>query len=132
MDYYYICVYTILDIPIQFQSHPKAELSVTEPVGDLDSRQQTLKPIQTERSAAREVEGNGEKPKDIKEEEEESALSPIARIFLEPCFNVCVMAIAGCKTRIKVDVKANLEHTRFKHPRFSSLQVWKIDIGLLN
>ncbi|KAJ9681194.1 hypothetical protein PVL29_020192 [Vitis rotundifolia] len=60
---------------------------------------------------------------DIKEEEEESALSPIAPIFHEPCFNVYVMAIAGCKTRIKVDVKANLEHTRFKHPRFSSLQV---------
>ncbi|KAL6322313.1 hypothetical protein AAG906_005285 [Vitis piasezkii] len=58
-----------------------------EPVGDLDSRQQALKPIQTKRSAGREVEGDGEKPEDIEEEEEEP-LSPAARIFHEPCFNV--------------------------------------------
>ena len=59
-----------------------------EPVGDLDSRQQALKPIQTKRSAAREVEGDGKKPEDIKEEEGE-ALSPVGRIFHETCFNVC-------------------------------------------
>ncbi|XP_019081272.1 wax ester synthase/diacylglycerol acyltransferase 5 isoform X2 [Vitis vinifera] len=93
-----------------------------EPVGDLDSRQQALKPIQTKRSAGREVEGDGEKPEDIEEEEE--PLSPAARIFHEPCFNVYVIAIVGCKTRINVDViKANLGHTFLKHPRFSSLQV---------
>ncbi|KAJ9681185.1 hypothetical protein PVL29_020189 [Vitis rotundifolia] len=96
-----------------------------EPVGDQDSRQQALRPIQTKRSAAREVEGDGKNPEDIKEEEEEGeALSPVGRIFHETCFNVYVIAIAGCKTRINVDVvKANLEHTLLKHPRFSSLQV---------
>ncbi|XP_034709434.1 O-acyltransferase WSD1-like isoform X3 [Vitis riparia] len=93
-----------------------------DPVGDLDSRQQALKPIQTKRSGAREV-GDGKKPEDIKEEEGE-ALSPVGRIFHETCFNVYVIAIAGCKTRINVDVvKANLEHSLLKHPRFSSLQV---------
>ena len=108
--------------PIQFQSHPKAELRVMDPVGDLDSRQQALKPIQTKRSGAREV-GDGKKPEDIKEEEGE-ALSPVGRIFHETCFNVYVIAIAGCKTRINVDVvKANLEQSLLKHPRFSSLQV---------
>ncbi|XP_034709435.1 O-acyltransferase WSD1-like isoform X4 [Vitis riparia] len=96
-----------------------------EPVGDLDSKQQALKPIQTKRSAAREVEGDGKKPEDIKEEEEEGeALSPVGRIFHETCFNVYVIAIAGFKIRINVDVvKANLEHSLLKHPRFSSLQV---------
>ncbi|CBI40536.3 unnamed protein product, partial [Vitis vinifera] len=95
-----------------------------EPVGDLDSRQQALKPIQTKRLAAREVEGDGKKPEDIKEEEEGEALSPVGRIFHETCFNVYVIAIAGFKIRINVDVvKANLEHTLLKHPRFSSLQV---------
>ena len=74
-----------------------------EPVGDLDSRQQALKPIQTKRSAGREVEGDGEKPEDIEEEEEEP-LGPAARIFHEPCFNANVIAIAGCKTRINVDL----------------------------
>ncbi|KAJ9681199.1 hypothetical protein PVL29_020193 [Vitis rotundifolia] len=95
-----------------------------EPVGDQDSRRQALRPIQTKRSAAREVEGDGKNPEDIKEEEEGEALSPVGRIFHETCFNVYVIAIAGCKTRINVDVvKANLEHTLLKHPRFSSLQV---------
>ncbi|RVW95492.1 O-acyltransferase WSD1 [Vitis vinifera] len=96
-----------------------------EPVDDLESRQQALEPIQTKRSAAREVEGNGEKPEDIEELllEEEEALSPVARIFHEPCLNVYVLAISGFKTRIDVDVvKANLGHTLLKHPRFSSLQ----------
>uniref|UniRef100_F6I6E0 Uncharacterized protein n=1 Tax=Vitis vinifera TaxID=29760 RepID=F6I6E0_VITVI len=110
----------------KMKSHLQAKLSVMEPVDDLESRQQALEPIQTKRSAAREVEGNGEKPEDIEELllEEEEALSPVARIFHEPCLNVYVLAISGFKTRIDVDVvKANLGHTLLKHPRFSSLQV---------
>lgn len=104
---------------------PKADkVSVMEAVDDhVESRQQALKPIQTKASSQVQVEGDAKKSKDSKEEEEEP-LSPAARIFHEPCFNVYVLAIAGCKTRIDVDVvKANLGHTLLKHPRFSSLQV---------
>ena len=87
--------------------------------GDFDSRLPPLKPVRTKSSA-----GNGRKLEVFGEVEEEGALSPIARIFHEPCFNIYVMAIAGCKTRINVDVvKANLGHTLLRHPRFSSLQV---------
>ncbi|MBA0548757.1 hypothetical protein Golob_019835, partial [Gossypium lobatum] len=55
---------------------------------------------------------------------EEEPLSPSSRLFHEPNFNVYVIAIMGCKTRIYPDVfKANLGHTLLRHPRFSSLQV---------
>ncbi|XP_021893046.1 O-acyltransferase WSD1-like [Carica papaya] len=58
------------------------------------------------------------------EEEEEEPLSPAARLFHEPNFNVHIIAIMGCKTVIYPDVvKANLLFTLLKHPRFSSLQV---------
>ncbi|KAK8500389.1 hypothetical protein V6N13_028084 [Hibiscus sabdariffa] len=86
-------------------------------------RKQSLKPIETTTSLAsrREVEEgskNGQKPA------EEEPLSPSARLFHEPTFNVYVIAIMGCKTRIFPDVvKANLGHTLLRHPRFSSLQV---------
>lgn len=94
---------------------------------DHSTVQQALKPVRTKRSAAVREDGNGRKPDGFKEdeEEEEEALSPIARVCREPCFNIYVMAIAGCKTRVNVDVfKANLVHTLLRHPRFSSLQVW--------
>ena len=96
-----------------------------EPVDDLYSSQKALKPIKTKRSPAKQVEGDDEKPEDIEEEEEEEEpLSPAAPVFHEHCFNVFVIAIAGCKTRINVDVvEANLGHTLLRHPRFSTLQV---------
>ncbi|KAJ4827847.1 hypothetical protein Tsubulata_012993, partial [Turnera subulata] len=79
-----------------------------------------LKPIETKRN------GKGEMEDDEVDEiaEEEEPLSPSARLFHEPNFNVYIIAILGCKTRINPDIlKANLPHTLLKHPRFSSLQV---------
>ncbi|KAK3037320.1 hypothetical protein RJ639_032082 [Escallonia herrerae] len=82
-------------------------------------RKHGLKPIVTKRQAGEEaVAGNGG---DTLEEE---PLSPAARLFHEPNFNVHIIAIMGCKTRINADiVKDKLVHTLLKHPRFSSLQV---------
>ncbi|VVA27389.1 PREDICTED: O-acyltransferase [Prunus dulcis] len=55
---------------------------------------------------------------------EEEPLSPAARLFHEPNFNLHIVAIMGCKTRIYPEVfKANLPHTLLRHPRFSSLLV---------
>ncbi|XP_062148270.1 wax ester synthase/diacylglycerol acyltransferase 5-like isoform X2 [Alnus glutinosa] len=48
-------------------------------------------------------------------------LSPAARLFHAPRINCYILAIMGCKTRINPDVvKAGLEQTLLKHPRFSS------------
>ncbi|CAI0561647.1 unnamed protein product [Linum tenue] len=75
----------------------------------------SLKPINVGEANARKERG---------EEEEEELLSPAARLFHEPNFNVYIIAILGCKTRIDPDlVRAKLPHTLLKHPRFSSLQV---------
>ncbi|CAL8123720.1 unnamed protein product [Prunus armeniaca] len=55
---------------------------------------------------------------------EEEPLSPAARLFHEPNFNLHIVAIMGGKTRIYPEVfKANLPHTLLRHPRFSSLLV---------
>ncbi|KAG7973716.1 hypothetical protein I3843_06G010500 [Carya illinoinensis] len=55
---------------------------------------------------------------------DEEPLSPAARFFQAPRFNVYIIAIVGCKTRINTDVvKAGLEQTLVKHPRFSSKMV---------
>lgn len=79
-------------------------------------RGRTLKPIKTKRDAEAEEEERGG--------EEEEPLSPAARMFHEPDFNVYVIAIMGCKTKIYPEVtRANLGHTLLKHPRFSSLLV---------
>ncbi|KAJ0052383.1 hypothetical protein Pint_00591 [Pistacia integerrima] len=76
-----------------------------------------LPAIETRRSC------NGENNKSTETREEEP-LSPAARLFHEPNFNVYIIAIIGCKTPIYPEVvKANLVHTLLKHPRFSSLQV---------
>ncbi|XVF33168.1 hypothetical protein REPUB_Repub17cG0145300 [Reevesia pubescens] len=81
-------------------------------------RKQALKPIET-----RSLSGSKENKSGQRTGEEEP-LSPSARLFHEPNFNVYVIAIMGCKTRIYPDIiKANLGHTLLKHPRFSSLQV---------
>ncbi|XVE73712.1 hypothetical protein DITRI_Ditri11bG0140600 [Diplodiscus trichospermus] len=77
-------------------------------------RKQASKPVETRRSEKESGQITAE----------EEPLSPSARLFHEPNFNVYVIAIMGCKTRIYPDVvKANLGHTLLKHPRFSSLQV---------
>ncbi|XP_019229798.1 PREDICTED: O-acyltransferase WSD1-like isoform X2 [Nicotiana attenuata] len=74
-------------------------------------RKPSLKPIQT-------------KTKLAMEEAKEEPLSPSARLFHEPNFNVHVIAIMGSKSRINPQViKEKLVHTLLKHPRFSSLQV---------
>ncbi|KAG7974095.1 hypothetical protein I3843_06G030300 [Carya illinoinensis] len=55
---------------------------------------------------------------------DEEPLSPAARFFHTPRFNVYIIAIVGCKTSFNTDdVKAGLEQTLVKHPRFSSKMV---------
>ncbi|KAL4598914.1 hypothetical protein ACB092_11G091500 [Castanea dentata] len=81
-------------------------------------RKQALKPIKTKT-------GNKEGEDSVNHHQVEGEpLSPSARLFHEPHFNVYIIAIMGCKTQIRPDVaKAGLVHTLLKHPRFSSLQV---------
>ncbi|KAK4339112.1 hypothetical protein RND71_040574 [Anisodus tanguticus] len=73
-------------------------------------RKPSMKPIETNGKAT--------------EAAEEEPLSPSARLFHEPNFNVHVIGIMGLKSRINSQViKEHLPHTLLKHPRFSSLQV---------
>lgn len=59
----------------------------------------------------------------------EEPLSPSARFFHVPCFNVYIIAMMGCKTRINPDViKAGLQQTLVKHPRFSSKIMVRINV----
>lgn len=54
----------------------------------------------------------------------EEPVSPAGRLFNEPNFNVHILSIMGCKTKINLDsAKQKLPHTLLKHPRFSSLLV---------
>ncbi|XP_062154408.1 wax ester synthase/diacylglycerol acyltransferase 11-like isoform X1 [Alnus glutinosa] len=88
------------------------------------SRKQAMKPIRTKTANEEDGEDHHHLKKHDDEVFEEEPLSPSARLFHEPNFNVYIIAIMGSKTKIQVDiVKANLEHTLLKHPRFSSLQV---------
>lgn len=59
----------------------------------------------------------------IEEEEEEGEpLSPVARVFHEPTFNLCIVAILGFKSRINPDIfKAGMLQNLPKQPRFSCL-----------
>ncbi|MBA0548758.1 hypothetical protein Golob_019836 [Gossypium lobatum] len=69
-------------------------------------------------------EGEEEENKNSQKIGEEKPLSPSFRLFHESNFNIYVIAIMGCKTRIYPDIfKANLSHTLLRHPRFSGLQV---------
>ncbi|XP_071932758.1 wax ester synthase/diacylglycerol acyltransferase 11-like [Coffea arabica] len=78
-----------------------------------------LKPIKTKRKS-KEVEADTNKNM----VEEEEPLSPSARLFHEPNFNVHVTTILGIKTPLSPQViKEKLMHSLVKHPRFSSLQV---------
>ncbi|TYI19363.1 hypothetical protein ES332_A07G160000v1 [Gossypium tomentosum] len=94
---------------------------------ELKWRKQDLKPIDTSRrssSSKREEKVEEEENKNSQKTGEEEPLSPSSRLFHESNFNIYVIAIMGCKTRIYPDVfKANLSHTSLRHPRFSSLQV---------
>ncbi|MBA0704371.1 hypothetical protein Golax_016633 [Gossypium laxum] len=68
-------------------------------------------------------EGEEEENKNSQKIGEEKPLSPSSRLFHESNFNIYVIAIMGCKTRIYPDIfKANLSHTLLRHPRFSGLQ----------
>lgn len=54
-------------------------------------------------------------------------MSPAARLFHAPRFNCYILAIMGCKTRINPSVvKAGLEETLLRHPRFSSKMVRRV------
>ncbi|XP_028554475.1 O-acyltransferase WSD1 [Dendrobium catenatum] len=65
---------------------------------------------ETEKAAAKEDEGQ--------------QLSPAARIFRQPQFNCHIIAILGMGKFIRADeLKAGLEATLVRHPRFSSVQV---------
>ncbi|MBA0548756.1 hypothetical protein Golob_019835, partial [Gossypium lobatum] len=94
-----------------------------ESANELKWRKQALKPIDTTRRSSS-SKSEEEENKNSQNTGEEEPLSPSSRLFHEPNFNVYVIAIMGCKTRIYPDVfKANLGHTLLRHPRFSSLQV---------
>ncbi|KAL7203195.1 hypothetical protein ACSBR2_016491 [Camellia fascicularis] len=87
-------------------------------------RKQALKPIVTNTKPEIDNGGGGGGGGNTVEVEVEEPLSPAARLFHEPSFNVYIIAIMGCKTRTYPDVvKESLKHTLLKHPRFSSLQV---------
>lgn len=88
-------------------------------------RKQALKPIVTKREKIYKL---GVAEEEIcrfeKEINEEEPLSPSARMFHEPNFNVHIIAIIGCVTRFNPDViKSRLAQTLLNHPRFSSLLV---------
>ncbi|KAF3659113.1 hypothetical protein T459_02206 [Capsicum annuum] len=54
---------------------------------------------------------------------DEEQLSPLARLFHKPNFNIHILTIIGCKLGINPKVfKVDLVHTLAKHPHFSSLQ----------
>lgn len=99
----------------------KALVGIMESRNGFRWRKQGLKPIETKTGSKGEEENKSSSGQRTAEEE---PLSPSARLFHEPNFNVYIIATLGCKTRIYPDVvKANLGHTLLKHPRFSSLQV---------
>ncbi|KAH7519481.1 hypothetical protein FEM48_Zijuj08G0040900 [Ziziphus jujuba var. spinosa] len=90
-------------------------------------RKRALKPIETKREKIYKLGAEEEEEicwceKDINNEEE--PLSPSASLFHEPNFNVHIIAIMGCVTRINPDViKPRLVDTLLNHPRFSSFLV---------
>ena len=105
----------------QERKNPEDKLGLMEFEEGVRWRKQGLKPITTKTSNKEREDG----AYDQAEKVEEEPLSPSARLFHEPHFNVYVIAIMGCKTKIYPEIcKANLVHTLLKHPRFSSLQVF--------
>ena len=93
-------------------------------------RRQALRPIETtlRNGSTYDHHHQIKELEDQEEEEDQQPLSPAGRLFHEPNFNVHILAIMGCKTKVdpqvaKANVKANLPRTLLKHPRFSSLPV---------
>ena len=85
------------------------------------SRKQGLKPIETKINKGG-IDDGQYWDEDMKKLEE--PVSPAGRFFNEPNFNLHIISIMGCKTKINLDfAKQKLPHTLLKHPRFSSLQV---------
>ncbi|XP_058100426.1 wax ester synthase/diacylglycerol acyltransferase 11-like [Magnolia sinica] len=91
-------------------------------IDGIRSRKKALKKLLiTKRS---EGERSAEMDNGVITEDEQQPLSPTARLFHEPHLNCYIIAIMGSGKRIDVDVvKAGLEVTLVRHPRFSSLQV---------
>lgn len=89
----------------------------TAPAGMSEMRQR-LRPIATKTSGGK----GGGTANEVAAVEE--PLSPGARMFHEKDFNIHVLAIVGCKTKVDIDIiKANFPSTLLKHPRFSSIVV---------
>ncbi|KAF5811504.1 putative transferase [Helianthus annuus] len=88
---------------------------------ELRCRKSALKPIQiTKRNNITNHNGTD----DGIASDEEEPLSPAARLFHEPNFNIYIIAILAFKNPIDVRVVyEKLPQTLLKHPRFSSLQV---------
>ncbi|KAF5953207.1 hypothetical protein HYC85_011151 [Camellia sinensis] len=75
-------------------------------------RKQALKPIVTNTKPEIDNGGGSGGNKVEVEVEVEEPLSPGARLFHEPSFNIYIIAIMGCKTRIYPDVvKESLKHS---------------------
>lgn len=92
-------------------------------------RQSGLKGIQTKLGKVAEVEM---KAKEDEYEYEEEPLSPSARMFHQPNFNVHVIAVMGSTCTIQPQlIKQNLVHTLLKHPRFTSVLVYIRTIYIL-
>ncbi|XP_019188382.1 PREDICTED: O-acyltransferase WSD1-like isoform X2 [Ipomoea nil] len=84
-------------------------------------KQSGLKAIQTKIGKVAEIEMKAEEDDNGYGEE---PLSPSARMFHQPNFNVHVIAVMGSKCTIQPQlVKQNLVHTLLKHPRFTSVLV---------
>nr|XP_043620308.1 wax ester synthase/diacylglycerol acyltransferase 11-like [Erigeron canadensis] len=96
------------------------------PFSRLRWRKSALKPIQITKRDSTGDQQNGHSGDDhhLTASGEEQPLSPAARLFHEPNFNVYIIAIMGSKNPINVRVPyEQLPHALLKHPRFSSLQV---------
>nr|GMD22072.1 O-acyltransferase WSD1-like [Ipomoea batatas] len=84
-------------------------------------KQNGLKAIQTKIGKVAEVEMKAEEDNNGYGEE---PLSPSARMFHQPNFNVHVIAVMGSNCTIQPQlVKQNLVHTLLRHPRFTSVLV---------
>ncbi|CAL5382249.1 unnamed protein product [Camellia sinensis] len=81
---------------------------------------QALKPIVT--NTKPEIDNGGGGGGNTVEVEVEEPLSLAARLFHWPSFNVDIIVIMGCKTRIYPDVvKESLKHSVLRIPRFALL-----------
>ncbi|XP_076898686.1 wax ester synthase/diacylglycerol acyltransferase 11-like [Bidens hawaiensis] len=96
-------------------------------------RQSSLKPIQiTKKHTNKNDDGIDDDGAYMIATCEEQPLSPAARLFHEPDFNIYVVAIMGSKYPINPRVAyEKLPQTLLKHPRFSSVQVVDKNSGIM-